>query len=353
MDSSHDDDYYDIVHLFPTGEIRFDISNITENPRYLPLCNSNAPTNIYEGFEFITHCLKVATYLKDIYTISPINDETVRCKYLNYSINDVLKNNRKNYYNEEKFVKAYNILVEKLIKCNNSINSIEDSVFKKVQDLSNIYYKFNKYIKAINTYQTTDCEDVYNTVELFLSNLYRCRGYTNKFCIAVDNIKNNYLSNISQVNCENVKSKLKSFLTVDDTKTVKLKEESEAQPQAKQDINIVVEDERKGDMGTDVTALLSTTELVDGDNPDEPSNHNASNPVRIITYTSLGFILPLATLYRLTPLGSWVNTKILGKDKLMDNMKKNHYELLLNDVRNGEISLNDTTYSISYNSASK
>ncbi|VUZ99692.1 PIR protein [Plasmodium vivax] len=53
-----------------------------------------------------------------------------------------------------------------------------------------------------------------------------------------------------------------------------------------------------------------------------------------------------------TTLGSWVNTKILKKDKLMENMKKNNYELFLNDVGNHDVSLNDTMYHISYNSSS-
>ncbi|KMZ82483.1 hypothetical protein PVIIG_05794 [Plasmodium vivax India VII] len=56
-------------------------------------------------------------------------------------------------------------------------------------------------------------------------------------------------------------------------------------------------------------------------------------------------------LYRYyTPLGSWVSTKILMNVKLMDNMKKNIYELLLNDVGNHEASLNDPMYNIRYNS---
>ncbi|KMZ82939.1 hypothetical protein PVIIG_06212 [Plasmodium vivax India VII] len=54
-----------------------------------------------------------------------------------------------------------------------------------------------------------------------------------------------------------------------------------------------------------------------------------------------------------TPLGSWVSTRILGRNKLMENMKKNNYELLLNDVGNHEASLNDPMYHIRYNSATK
>ncbi|CAI7724029.1 PIR protein [Plasmodium vivax] len=108
-----------------------------------------------------------------------------------------------------------------------------------------------------------------------------------------------------------------------------------------------------GGMGTETRDILGHSDLVVGDKNEDPHNDNTPIPAKTIIYTSLGSVLPLVTLYRFTPLGSWVNTKILGKNKLMDNMKKNHYELLLNDVRNGDMSLNDTTYSISYNSAAK
>ncbi|VVA00003.1 PIR protein [Plasmodium vivax] len=68
--------------------------------------------------------------------------------------------------------------------------------------------------------------------------------------------------------------------------------------------------------------------------------------------TLAGSSLFLLMMYKYTPLGSWVSTRILGRNKLMENMRKNNYELLLNDVGNHEASLNDTMYHISYNSSS-
>ncbi|SCO65531.1 Plasmodium vivax Vir protein, putative [Plasmodium vivax] len=349
MGSSKDDDYYDIVHLFPTGKDRFDISNISDNYEYLKLCNSFGPTDINEGLVFINPCMNVVSYIKDNYTKCPMKDERDCCKYLNYSINDVLKNNRSHHYNEETFIKAYNILVEELSKCINSIKVIDNNVFNNVKKLSNIYYKFNNHIKIINENQTTDCQHLSHIVQSYLNIKNTCKGDTNNFCDAVDKFKKDYLSKISHVKCKNAVYDLDSFLLLDHTKPLSFEEEAEEG----QDKTKVVEGVGEGGIGTEEAARLRPVELLDVDKNGDPSNHNASNPVRTITYTSLGLVLPLATLYRLTPLGLWVNTKILGKNKLMDNMKKNHYELLLNDVRNGDMSLNDTTYSISYNSAAK
>ncbi|SCA59797.1 VIR protein [Plasmodium vivax] len=77
-----------------------------------------------------------------------------------------------------------------------------------------------------------------------------------------------------------------------------------------------------------------------------------SPKVGTIGATFAGSSLFLLMMYKYTPLGSWVSTKILGRNKLMENMRKNHYELLLNDVRNDEASLKDTMYNIRYNSSS-
>ncbi|CAI7724280.1 PIR protein [Plasmodium vivax] len=352
MEPSQDDDYYSIVHLFPTGEDRFDISKITYNPEYAKLCNWIGPKNsIVDEVEYISHCPKVAKYIQDNYTKCPIEDETNCCKYLNYSINDIVKTDGKHSYNEENLIQAYARLAKRLEKCENSIKSLNKIVLKNVKKLSNSYYKFNKYINAIKGYQNTDCKDVYDSVKFYLNNENSCKGVTNKFCVALDDLKQYLLSNISLVKCNKEEYNLKSFLSLDDGKHVKLKEEEEADGENLR--TEAVKDVIKEGMGTDNAETLSPIELPDVDYNRETSDHNASNPVRTITYTSLGLVLPLATLYRLTPLGSWVNTKILGKNKLMDNMKRNHYELLLNDVRNGEMSLNDTTYSISYNSAAK
>ncbi|KMZ95047.1 hypothetical protein PVMG_06029 [Plasmodium vivax Mauritania I] len=68
--------------------------------------------------------------------------------------------------------------------------------------------------------------------------------------------------------------------------------------------------------------------------------------------TLAGSSIFLLMMYKYTPLGSWVNTKILRKDKLMENMRKNNYELLLNDLGERDVSLNDTMYHIRYNSSS-
>ncbi|SCA59751.1 VIR protein [Plasmodium vivax] len=82
----------------------------------------------------------------------------------------------------------------------------------------------------------------------------------------------------------------------------------------------------------------------------EYSDDNMSSPVGTIIGTSLGFVVPLITIYKFTPLGSWINTKVLGRNKILKNMERNNQHLLLNSTENGEINLGDTMYHIKYNS---
>ncbi|SCA59716.1 hypothetical protein, conserved [Plasmodium vivax] len=296
MGFSQEEEYYPIVHLFSTGEIRFDTSNIKDLYKEFVICNSIRSGNRDDEAAFLSDCPHVAKYMQDINTKCPIKDETNCCKFLNYSINDIVKKDGKHSYNEENLIQAYGRLATRLEKCENSIKTIEKNVFNNVKKLLNIYYKFNKHINIINGNQTNDCQDLSHIVQSYRDNENSCKGVTNKFCVALDDLKKYLLSNISLVNCDKEEHNLKYFLSLDNTKNVKLEEEAEAQ--GRKDITNVVENEREEAMGTKITEPLSNTKLVDGDNNGEPGNHNASSPVRTITYTSLGLVLPIVTLYR-------------------------------------------------------
>ncbi|KMZ76568.1 hypothetical protein PVIIG_06206 [Plasmodium vivax India VII] len=295
MESSQDDDYYTIVDLFPTQEGRFDINNINYKYEDFTLCNSIGPRkNIIDEVPFISDCAKVARYIKGIYTEYPIENETYRCKYLNYSINSVIKNNGNLNFTEEQLIEAYVRLATELNVCKDSIKIIEDSVFKNIEELSNIYYKFNKQINMNNRNQTTDCPDFPHSVQSYQNIKSTCRVETKKFCDAVDKFKDHYLSKISQVKCKNVVYELESFLLLDHTKPLSFEEKAEG----KTDRTEVLEDVIREGMGTENAEILNPVEPLDVDNNRGPPKDNASNPVRTITYTSLGLVLPLATLYR-------------------------------------------------------
>ncbi|GAB69749.1 hypothetical protein PCYB_004980 [Plasmodium cynomolgi strain B] len=70
-------------------------------------------------------------------------------------------------------------------------------------------------------------------------------------------------------------------------------------------------------------------------NPMQPSlsqteENNYDNNISIFTIFSIILSISVFSIitYKFSPFGSWINTKILGRNKLMENMKKNNYELL-------------------------
>ncbi|GAB69530.1 CYIR protein [Plasmodium cynomolgi strain B] len=75
------------------------------------------------------------------------------------------------------------------------------------------------------------------------------------------------------------------------------------------------------------------------------------NSTGTVIGTSLGIVLPLIMIYRFTPLGSWINTKIFRKNKLMENMIRNERELLINNSGIGEMNFDNSRYHLVYNSA--
>ncbi|VUZ99648.1 PIR protein, partial [Plasmodium vivax] len=294
---------YDIVHLFPTGEDRLDITNINDNDEYLVECNSIAPRqNIYLGSDlsFISDCSKIATYVKNYYSKLSIEKESDRCKYLNYSINDIVKNDENQKYNKEKFVQAYSGLAKRLNKCESDIKVIEVSVLEKVKELSNIYYEFDKYLKVINKNETTDCQGLPNIVQLYLNDENRCKGAMDKFCNAVEKFKNYYHLKISEAKCKNAVYTLESPLSLDHNKHLSFEEGQKREDRAEE-----LEEGSRGQVMSDFTP----------NQEDFPEMGQSKST--ITTASSIILVMSSASfiLYKFTPLGTWLRPLVQRKNK--------------------------------------
>ncbi|CAI7721699.1 Plasmodium vivax Vir protein, putative [Plasmodium vivax] len=316
-------------------------------------------------------------------------DNKEYCRYLTFWINDNIRNifkrhhfpeNKQNRYMQA-FLSVSHLVNEGLSKphCDYYYDKgITMEIWKKWKDLYDYIRNEHTIQEAIN--KSKDLCDVYPTYYSYIEKIYKyykeeccnkhdgnCPDYLgfNEWCkdgkvLNILSCADSHQDYVPPVKSPEVEAKGERVGEEGEGKEAK-----KGEPALSQDLRgeapsvgseggqfLTEIDVRGGPLDAEVTETSNIHSGIQNNYGDSPKD-NASNPVRTITYTSLGLVLPLATLYRFTPLGSWVNTKILGKNKLMDNMKKNHYELLLNDVRNGDMSLNDITYSISYNSAAK
>ncbi|CAG9483794.1 unnamed protein product [Plasmodium vivax] len=166
---------------------------------------------------------------------------------------------------------------------------------------------------------------------------------------------------------KNCSKELKKFretfnVTIDFLKTRNISITQENIPSNNESLCLIKSPTNKGELSQARSDLpgtlgpLGVVALTDQGSRDQGINGNPSEEVRTnkegtIASSLAGSCFFLGMMYKFTPMGSWINTKVLGRNKLMDNMEKNHYELLLNGVGNREMSLNDTMYHIRYNSA--
>ncbi|VUZ99480.1 PIR protein [Plasmodium vivax] len=207
-----------------------------------------------------------------------------------------------------------------------------------------LYYIKNEYT-GINKYE----KDKYNK---FLSEAYKV--YKIIMCNSDFQAKENYNNELTKFKT--------NFNNVIDF--LKVKEISISQNEIPLDDKLICHPESRPtstgvlEAGSKISQLEKSVASRGTDMVDTVINGDTSLPDTPIKAGTVGATLAgtslfLLMMYKYTPLGSWVSTKILRKDKLMENMKKNNYELLLNDLGNREMGLNDTMYHISYNSATK
>ncbi|SCA59955.1 VIR protein [Plasmodium vivax] len=308
------------------------------------------------------------------------------CQYINYTLNKTAR-----MYNDSKesifdiyikYVNHHNNNNEIMNFCSTKINCMPPEKYQKILMLYTAYEVCQSYIS--NKDRITSCNRVESCAKAYKNIIteYTKRDDT-KFCKNLKDLKD-YLEQNEPLSTGNCNSRFSNLLLYPpecdellkeaektnapvDQKTGKLDEQEKLQngvtgaaeeEQSERSIGvrspeidapeIVVPGDRRAMEASDP---LNHTQLDVGDSNGDTPNNNTKIPVGTILYTSLGSVLPLVTLYRFTPLGSWINTKILRRNKLMENMTKNNYELLLNDAGNHEASLNDPIYHIRYNSA--
>ncbi|VUZ99564.1 PIR protein [Plasmodium vivax] len=308
------------------------------------------------------------------------------CQYINYFLNQRI---HKDYHSNQSIFDIYktymnheyNSTIKNL--CLTEINYMNQEKYNKIHELYNAYKMCKFYVSnkhdGMSCNRAKLCANKYNNI----MTKYTKRDDT-KFCKILKDLKD-YLEQNEPISTGNCNSRFSNLLLYPhECDELLQKAEKLDVSMVQTNGRLVVQGEVKGatpqeqregtpgvgvpgvgvpgvgvpgvgvpgyGTGVEGSSTLKDTQSYAEDINSKTPNDNTTIPVGTITYTSLGLVLPLVTLYKYTPLGTWVNTKILGRNKLMENMRKNNYELLLNDVGKHEASLNDPMYHIRYNSA--
>ncbi|CAI7718319.1 Plasmodium vivax Vir protein, putative [Plasmodium vivax] len=328
-------------------------------------------------------CLRLKKYLMN-FRNKEICKKQNCCQYINYLLN---KRVREDYGSKESIFKIYN----NFMNDENNNNEIMNFCLPEIN-----YMDLDKYNKINKLYKA------YYICKFYISNKHDMRCYRAESCIRAYNNMTEYIKQSDTKFCKTLKG-FKGFLeahkaplasdcyssfsvllshTYDCPELLPKSEEMTASmesPNGESELPGALgepsEEQRQetsevGSLGvrapglrasaiggpeggndTGETANLIPTQSDSNDINAESPSAKTPTPVGTIIGTSLGFVLPLITIYRFTPLGNWVNTKILGRDRLMDNMKKNELEFLLNSAQTQDMYSGDTKYRIKYNSA--
>nr|CAB96711.1 vir24 [Plasmodium vivax] len=340
--------------------------------------NKNEVTNKYDTYcktiqkffplnqEIYQLCRMFARNLKEMSTIlNDVNDNIDRCRYINFWKNYQIKKNH-NTPNDIKNIRNIRLKFFSVASRINTESSIDEcfyiirtdislDLWKKWKDLYDYITNKDEIQKIIDSDKYL-C-NIYSMYFSYITKIYEkykeeCCQETNGKCPPYINFSEWCTQGnvLTKLDCNHSEELPEPILedSQDMGSTSRGSHEGVAETEARNGGSEHAELAKKE--GELLDPVIDTGHSISEAN-EEPTNGNKTNPVGTIVGTSLGFIIPLITLYKFTPLGSWVNTKIFRKDRLMENMIRNERELLLNSSGIGETNFDNARYQIMYNSA--
>ncbi|CAI7718385.1 PIR protein [Plasmodium vivax] len=332
---------YDFLWVYPLGDsytsyILRDNVQVQNNQ----VCNVLSNGNPNSKCDLSNLCRNVASFLsklKDEFNNKIISSFSKECEFLNYWIYFMIKNhlqcdNIKLLYEQLNTLKSQYIPTDH--SCNIQSFEIDEKIFFTKKTLffhAEILYWIKHGYKGVNKSEKDlynkflkDCFDIYK--ENICSTTEKKQSYNDE----LTKFKTNFNDAINFLKGEGV---------------------SISQEEIPSDNNLICQHESAPNKAVVEAVASRDTGMVVTDINEDAPNPDTPSKVGTVGATLAGSSIFLLMMYKYTPLGTWVSTKILGRNKLMENMKKNNYELLLNDVGNHEASLNDPMYHIRYNSA--
>ncbi|SBT72426.1 PIR protein [Plasmodium ovale] len=273
-------------------------------------------------------------YLCNIYypiNYQKITDKKKSCDVFNYWFNDDLVNINKQNILDSDFYTSISNYINKCLRineCNLNLHKIEDSEFNNLKILYDLYYNFyNKNILRNGVYVASKCTNGCShkgiCAELFNKNIDKCpMSKESKFCNELEQFRNKYNADNICDACPNVPP---------------LKARQNDLP-AEAFVDVKEQGTR-----TDGDQHIQEPESV-------PSNEDKYVIIPTVSSILIGIPLIIFLFKKFTPLGTYLNLKILKKKSVWNNFDEEENESLLNNPENDEIYLDNTPYHITYHS---
>ncbi|SBT56440.1 PIR Superfamily Protein [Plasmodium ovale wallikeri] len=279
--------YYPSVRLYSEYIEEFNqvTSGNNDTATYKTLCESVNDT-IFSKKDFGNRCYKVAKYL-DFIKNKQVENNSIRCKCLNYLLNSKENFNTFSSYECSEMFKAYKKISTDREICTTSLDCISKEDVEKITKLYVLHDTFTEMQK----YLEADDENTYSTAETFAkhygNSIYDCQtNSVDAYCEALNEIESLCYQITKSKNC------------------------------------------------TEIAKLMKYQKAL-------------NRAVKIIIPCIITLVIPffLYTLYKFTLFGSWVNSKILKKTYIRNNL---YPESELQNHSSQQWNLENNKYNIKY-----
>ncbi|VUZ99749.1 PIR protein [Plasmodium vivax] len=366
---------YDFLGYLPIGNMYpifySDVMRTENSDSYCDSFSTEEYSDVFDYRSLCKNAQNVLSYLKQMIDASILDNDTKWCDYLSYFLHDNIQNcescnNIKQFYAELNNLKMYYSPLSN--NCNIINFEIGKDEFIKKKKLY-IYGDILHWIK--NNYENIsfvkqniynqffgECVDIYKEI----TSTYKCKindDYKKEFLNFINNFnttKRHLESNHVNISHEDVKT---SYELMCQAQTIENRgriteelEEREAESGEENGIYGVGipggafarVDEQGEKLKPELDNHANQTDHRVSDIIEEIPNPNTPKPVGTIIGTSLGFVLPLITLYK-------IDTKILRRNNIIKDIKNNKQDFLLNSSEDREMELGDAMYRVTYSSA--
>ncbi|VUZ99528.1 PIR protein [Plasmodium vivax] len=198
MEPPVEDEKYDFADIFPTCKYYFDRETKNLNGEYMHNCISiSRQLHNDVNREFLQPCQKLIQYLKYIKKESSTGNHIQSCKYFSYILKNELRsfnntcNGTKECYN--KIHKTYEETSHGIDVCKDHIEEINETIFKKFQNLDSLYDIFYKFTSTQGEEDNGKCALGKTCSEQYYTLINICDQNSNiGFCKALDKFKDTY-----------------------------------------------------------------------------------------------------------------------------------------------------------------
>ncbi|SBT74128.1 PIR protein [Plasmodium ovale] len=287
------ENYYTYVKFFKSYKNNFDeiISGDNNEQKYGSKCDSIKNTYFSNNNDFITFCYKFSKYLDNLNDSKYLDDRYMRCAHFNY-----LLNSNKEYNSISKFDKSILIKACKDISknvsdsCYGYIDTIREDILENLEEIYNMY-KYLNQVKEKNALCSGDCcVNAKECVTIYDKYIKNCYIYDTKdLCKALSNFKYEYEEHMKSIECP------------------------------------------------------GTPQILASPYGNDPIFASITSFIIILVILSLSFML-----YKFTPFGTWINTKLQNKKKILNNLYEDTFEPLKN-YTNKQLSSANSIFKVKYN----